>query len=73
MIGLAEPPHRWDAETAKPGAANTGPAAIPCGGVVITADWGRHEGIEPFKDGCLAPSRQEGSWQVLVRSLQWRA
>jgi hypothetical protein len=54
MIGLADPPTWWDAETAKPGACNTGLAAIPGDGVVNIADWGRHEGIEPFKDGCCA-------------------
>jgi hypothetical protein len=72
MIGLADPPDQWDAETAKPGAVNTGPAAIP-DGVDITADVGRHEGIEPFKDGCRARVRQERSWPAHVRSLQWRA
>jgi hypothetical protein len=54
MNGLDTPHDRWDAETAKPGAGNTGLAAIPGDGVVNIADWGRHEGIEPFKDGCCA-------------------
>jgi hypothetical protein len=54
MMMLARPPDTWEPETAKPGAVNTGPAAIPGDGVVNIADWGRHEGIEPFKDGCRA-------------------
>jgi hypothetical protein len=72
MIGLADPPDTWDAETAKPGAGNTGLAAMP-EGVDITADVGRHEGIEPFKDGCGARSRQGRSWPVRVRPQKWRA
>jgi hypothetical protein len=55
MNALAEPPDRWDADTAKPGVGSTGLAAIPGVGVVNIADWGRHEtSSNSLKDGCRA-------------------
>lgn len=72
MMTLARPPDRWDAETAKPGAGNTGLAAIP-GGVVITADDGRHESIERFQDRYCAPFLQGAFLARRIRLLSRRA
>lgn len=72
MNTLAHPPDRWEPETAKPGVISTGHAAIPCGGVVITADWTRHELVREFKDGCCTPSRQGGSWSG-ASALRWES
>jgi hypothetical protein len=73
MNGLDTPHDRWDAETAKPGAGNTGLAAIPGDGVDITADVRRHEAVNSFKDCRSAPKRQGRSWPVRVRPQKWRA
>src|SRR4051794_3830426 len=58
MIGLADPPQRWDADTAKPGAINTGLAATS-EGVEITADVRRHEIRERTQGWLLRADLQE--------------
>lgn len=68
-MGL-DPPHDWwNADTAKAGGWNLRPAAIPSG-VVITADWDRHESIERFQDCRSAPFFQGAFLAGLVRSQQ---
>jgi hypothetical protein len=59
MMALEQPPERWDAETAKAGAINTGPAVDPIVGSMITAEQTRIiSTLSSFKDGfCAQKSR----------------
>jgi hypothetical protein len=58
MTGLARPPDQWEPDATKPGVGSTGLAAIP-GGVVVTADVGRHEIRERTQGWLLRPDLQE--------------
>jgi very-short-patch-repair endonuclease len=70
MNGLAEPPHRWDAETATPPVLETLTAAV--GSEVDSMVKAGVRRLEPwigFKNGCVVFPRQVGSCAERVRSL----
>lgn len=73
MNGLDTPPVWWNADTAKPGAGNTGLAAIPSG---VVKSQRKHPAMKSeigFKDCRFARSRQEGSWSGASALQIWRA
>jgi 5-methylcytosine-specific restriction endonuclease McrA len=70
MMGLAEPPHRWDAETTTAAALQTlRPAVDPITGSMVKADVTRLEPSHGSKDGCVVSPRQGVSCAERVRSL----
>lgn len=73
MTGLAEPPQRWEPETATPPVLETpAAAAIPNGVVKSIADTPATEPWYGSKDGFCAPVRQEGSWWG-ASALRWES
>jgi hypothetical protein len=74
MNGLAEPPHRWDAETTTAALLSTvWPAVDPITGSMVKADVRRLEPWYGFKNGCVVSPRQVGSCAERVRLQNWRA
>jgi hypothetical protein len=72
MTGLAHPPNRWDADTAKPGAGNTGLAASPEGLVNSQRKHPAMRSVRGLKDGCCVAARQERSWSG-ASALRWES
>jgi len=72
MTGLAHPPDTWDAETAKPGAGNTGLAASPERLVNSQRKHPAMRSVRGLKDGCCVAARQERSWWG-ASALRWES
>jgi hypothetical protein len=74
MMTLAEPPHRWDAETTTAAALQTlRPAVDPITGSMVKADVTRLGTVISSENGCVRSIFQERIWLGRVRSSTWRA
>jgi hypothetical protein len=74
MMTLAEPPDRWDAETATPPVLETPAAAV--GSVLDSMVQAEAPALKPwigFKDGCILPEIQGAFQPGRVRLQNWRA